>query len=208
MYLFSINTKGTAVLYKEAVQLCPVFKKLDEKEILFLILAYDNYSPFRQLSEDERIRRAKAQVYGAQDIRPWEIPTIKEAIEEYVSLQYNPLLEQRKTYQEKIEKINDGIRDADSPAQIKNLLTTNKELRKELEQMDKELLMQEEEESIEIYGKGSLSWLERAIRNKKRYKEMIVRKVDDISKRDKNPVNEEEEKDDLIDLLDPPEDEV
>lgn len=174
--LFSINTKGTVVLHPDALKLCPEFASLDAKQTLFLILAVDYHSPYGQFDPDEQKRRAKAHVYGNDDIEPWKSQKMKKAMDLYMSLQYSPIREQRKTYQDKINTINDAIRESNNPNELKNYMATNKELRKELELMDKEILMIDEQESIQIFGKGKLSFLEMLIRNQAKHKEVIRKK--------------------------------
>lgn len=181
MLLFSINSKGNIILSPDAVKIFPIFNQLDNNQMLFIVLAYDYSSPYRLFTRSEQVRRAMVHVYTKEYPKMLEVPLMKKAIEGYMALQYDSKQEQRKTYLAKIEKINDAIRDAESPVVIGNYLKINKELRSELESMDKEILMHEEEEAIKIYGKGSLSFLEKLLRNKEQYQSIIAKRGDGAS---------------------------
>lgn len=175
-FLFSINKKGNVLLNPDAVKLCPILDKLTEDELMAIILAYDYGSPLKQLSEQERMRRSKVQVFKDKKNNFWDSSRIKEAVDMYVSLQYDERREQLKTYQIKIGIINDEIRRSDSPITIANLIKTNTELRKAINQIDEELMLDEERESIIVQGKGKLSLLEKMLRNKEKYAEVIKKR--------------------------------
>lgn len=180
MYVFSINKKGNKILHPDAYKLCPELKKLEEDELLMIILAYDYHSPFRHLPLDERLRRAKAQVIKGKDIDVWGQKKIKEAVEMYRSLQYDPRYESIKVYQDKIASIHEKIRDTDDHALLINLGKLNKEFRKQLAEIEQELLIEEEKDAVQLQGKGSLSLLERAMRNQERYKEITEKRSNEV----------------------------
>ncbi|MCC7514558.1 MAG: hypothetical protein IT212_07680 [Bacteroidia bacterium] len=183
MLLISINKNNTVVLHPDAAKLEPILSHLTEDELMLIILAYDYYSPFRQLPEHERMRRAQSQVFKNKKRTPFEEPKIKQAISAYMSLQYDERREQVKTYLAKISTINDAIRLSESPTTIANYVKINAELRKSVNAIEEELLMQEEKDAgVVIQGKGSLSLLEKLTRNEKRYEEVTTRR----EKGDKN----------------------
>lgn len=185
MYLISINKKGTAVLHPDVAKLEPSLEKLSQDELLLIVLAYDYYSPLRQLNETERMRRAQAQVFRESKKDMFKIGRIKDAVSAYMSLQYDERREQIKTYLAKIATMNEAIRDSDSPATVSNYVKINKELRTAVNLIEEELLMEEEKESIMIQGKGKLSLLERLMRNKEKYKEVIHKREErEISKKE------------------------
>lgn len=171
MFLFLPNRKGSVALHKDVMQLCPFFAELTEDELLYTILSTDYYSPYRQLNQEERYRRANAHVFKNQEKQPWLFPKIAKAIKEYEALQFDVRREQLKTYQSKILKINEAIRGEDSATVITSLIKTNEIFRKEVEKIEKELSMQEEQEAVQLLGKGQLSLLEKLSRNKEDYKE-------------------------------------
>lgn len=180
MYLFSLNKKGTVVLHEDAMRLCPIFFTLDTKELLFLVLAVDYYSPYRQLNKEERYRRANVEVFKDVRDKPWMEEKIAKAIREYEAIQYDSRMEQMRTYQEKIDTINAAIRESNDPRQIKDYININKDLRKSKEELEKEIVMAEEQDAIQLYGKGSLSLLERLVRNKEKYEAIVTNKPVEI----------------------------
>lgn len=171
--LLTISSKGNRVLHPDAAKLCPELERLTEDELLLICLAYDYYSPMRQLSEIERRRRAWAQVFRDKKKDPFETPKIKDAVSFYCSLQYDERREQVKTYLNKISTINEAIRDADSPATITNLVKINAELRKSVNAIEEELLQSEERDSVTVKGQGKLSLLESLMRNREKYETVI-----------------------------------
>lgn len=185
MYLISINKKGTAVLHPDAAKLEPTLSKLSEDELLLVVLAYDYYSPYRQLSETERTRRAQAQVFRNSKKDLFKTPKIKEAVSAYMSLQYDERREQIKTYLTKISTINEAIRISDSPASITNYVKINKDLRNAVNIIEEEMMMEEEKESLTIQGKGKLSLLERWMRNKEKYKEITTKRQEKEKEKEK-----------------------
>lgn len=185
MYLISINKKGTVVLHPDAAKLEPTLSKLTEDELLLIVLAYDYYSPYRQLNEVERMRRAQAQVFRNTKKDMFKSPKIKEAVSIYMGLQYDERREQIKTYLTKISTINEAIRDSDSPVTITNYVKINKDLRNAVNAIEEEMMMEEEKDSLTIQGKGKLSLLERWMRNKEKYKEIITKRNEKEKKKEK-----------------------
>ncbi len=176
MYLISVNKNLSILLHPDAAKLEPCLAKLSEEKLRLIVLCYDYFSPFRQLSEQERMRRAQAQVFKSAKKNIWETPEIQEAVRAYMSLQYDERREQVKTYLAKIAIINEAIRASDSPVDITRYIKINKELREAVNAIEQELLMDEEKESIIVQGKGKLSLLERLMRNKEKYAEVILRR--------------------------------
>ena len=178
-YVFTINKKGTAVLHPDSVKLCPEFAYLDPKEILCIVLATDYYSIFRQFAEDERQRRARANVYGTDNENFFQLPKIKKAVEAYKSLQFDPRREQIITYKRKLQEL-DGILsavDEDDFKKIKDVISSQKELRKAIAEVEDELIKSDQDEEIETDDKSKLSFLEKLQANKQRYMEVTAKRV-------------------------------
>ena len=188
MQLISINKNGSKVLHPDAAKIEPCLAKLSEDELLLIVLAYDYYSPFRQLSEHERMRRAQVQVFKNNKKNIWDSPKIKEAVTAYMGLQYDERREEVKTYLAKIATINEAVRESDSPATIANYVKTNKTLRDAVNAIEQELMMDEEKTSnIIIQGKGRLSLLENLMRNKDKYAD-VIRRRESSKKEEKDEV--------------------
>jgi len=86
-YLFLIDERKKTVLHPFAIKLCPELAVLTEKEILFLIFAFDYDSPFKQFPERQRLSKAIIHVYGDnvpelldEEKRPKKIKLAIEAI--------------------------------------------------------------------------------------------------------------------------------
>lgn len=173
MFLISINKKGNKILHPDAAKLHPVIGSLTEDELCCIVLGYDYYSPYRQLAEQERLNRARAQLFSNKRAGFWAEEKIRTASEAYISLQYDPRREEVKIYLEKITTMNEAIRASDSPVTIAQYTKINKELRTTINKIEEELLMEEEKESIIIQGGGNLSFLERMMRNRDAYAELI-----------------------------------
>ena len=68
--LFKLTRDNTAILHKDCYKLCPELKTLTEKQLLYVILAYDYKSPYFQLPLEERKRTARAQVFKSMEVDP------------------------------------------------------------------------------------------------------------------------------------------
>lgn len=175
MYLFNINKKGTILIHPEAVKLCPELSVLDEKEIRFLILAYDYESPFNQQPEQDRLHRAKHIVYNNE-----EIPDLKSnkwiaAINAYKGLQYNPKREMMRVYENKLITLSKELERDLSSIEIKKILDSQKQIRLALKELNEEL-MDAEEMKITIKGGGELSFIERITTNATEYKRITEKR--------------------------------
>lgn len=104
--LFQLNKKKTAIVNEDAAKLCPEFTKVDAKEFLLVILYCDYASPYNQLPDKERMMRAKRHVYGTADCEPETQKSVMDAMDAYMSLQYDPLREQLANCREKIIMIS------------------------------------------------------------------------------------------------------
>lgn len=129
---------------------------------------------YRQFPEDERKRRARAHVYGTLNEKFFSQPKIKTAIEMYRSLQFDARREQVITYNKKLQELDKMISSVgeDDLKKLKDILSTSKELRKAITEIEDEMNKEEEIEAQETEDKTKLSFLEKLISNKKRYEEV------------------------------------
>lgn len=164
-YLFYIDQVGQKILHPDCLKLCPELSVLDEEEALCLILAYDNFSPYRQFPEQERIYRASMQVFSDNNPKLFSSLKWQNAVTSYQSLQYNPKLELVKTYQAKIQKMQELIEEDDTEGTINKCLKIIKELRKSISELDGEIIDEFVQEG-QVVGGANLSWLEILMRNK------------------------------------------
>ena len=104
--IFRLNKKKTVVVDEDAAKLCPEFAKLDDKQFLLVVLYVDYASPYNQLPDKERMMRAKRHVYGTSDGDQENAKWMQQAMDAYMSLQYDPLREQLNNCREKITLIS------------------------------------------------------------------------------------------------------
>lgn len=168
--IFQLNQKGDAILHPEAVQLIPELKKLKGPELLFIILAFDYYSPFHQLPEDERIRKAGRKALNVEDYKIIEAPEkIKQAIDYYRSLQYDTRREMMLSYQTKLADIRIKLFKENDTKRITALDELATRLMKRVKEMQEDI--NHSERMDEIRGGGTKSFIEIWQTNMKQFKE-------------------------------------
>lgn len=174
-YLFYIDEKNNAILHRDCVNLCPALSVLTDEEVLFIILAYDYHSIYRQFPEEDRIRKAMIHVYNDNNPKLMQRDVIKAAIEAYKSLQYNPKAELATKYQNKIDSLLEKLQNDDNPTSNKNILTVISAIRKDIMALESEIADEVQKEGV-IKGQKELSWLEKLMRNQKYFKSVIAKK--------------------------------
>ena len=173
--LFYIDERNNHVLRPDCVKLCPDLSVLKDKEAYFIILAYDNHSPFRQFPEHDRVRKAMFQAFGEDMSEIMEKQSIKNAIHAYRSLQYDPKIELGKRYQNKIDKMLDLLDADDSPSSIEKTTKAIDSLRKNIQALEHEVAQSVLDKGV-IKGDMELSFLEDMMQNKKYYESVIAKK--------------------------------
>lgn len=178
-YLFYFDSKNNVLLQPDVVRLEPQLGLLSEKEVLFIILAYDYNSIFRQFPERQRVSKAIWKVFEDnvpellnEDKRP---KRIKEAILAYKSLQYNRNIELIEMYNRKIDELIELLEAENSNTGIKNLTESIDRFKKNIKAIESEVL---EEKIIDgqLKGKVELSFLERMKSNAKMFNAMMAKK--------------------------------
>src|SRR3972149_2146322 len=168
-YLIKINEKSNQVIHPDAVKLFPGFNVLSSDEILFIVLAYDYCSPFSGFTEDERLRRASLHIWADNKLDLLNKQKIKNAIEAYKGLQYNPKIELSRSYQKKIDELSSAIEGVTAPDLIKKTVESINLLRKSIRELEQEVLSVYEEEGTMVGG-GERSFLENLHKHKELYK--------------------------------------
>lgn len=179
--LIHIDVKNKLVLRPACVHLCPELSVLSEKELMVIILVYDNYSVLRRYNEADRIRRAILMIFDdnepklldALEKRPPH-DRITVAVEAYKSLQYDPKIELANAYQKKIDSLTSSLERETGPTAISNILKSISELRKNKLALETEVANEVIEQG-KIKGDQELSYLEELQSNRKRY-ELLTRK--------------------------------
>lgn len=174
-YLFYIDEKANTVLHPDCYKLYPAFEKLSEKEILWMVLAYDYHSPYRQFPERDRVRRAMFHVFDDAMPELLSDQKILAAIEAYKGLQYDENIEQVKSFKKTIESYLSGLDTDDSPSSVSKKLSVISELRGEIRKIENEIIDKAQLKG-QIRGKKTLSWFEDLSRNEKLYKAVTQKK--------------------------------
>lgn len=168
MMLFKLNARGNAVLVKEAVKICPEFKNLTDDQLLFVILAYDYFSKFHQFPEDERVRKAKLEVFGKEAFDEKQ-KLVRIAVDSYKGLQFDVRRETLNTYKLKISKLNkELLRDDIDAREMKDIMETISRLQKNVGELEVEI--EKDMLSMELTSGKELSWLEKMQSNLEAYK--------------------------------------
>ncbi len=168
-YLFYIDEKNNAILHPDCVKLEPMFAELSEKEMLYIILAYDYHSMYRQFPERDRIRRAMFHVFGELRPKMEKDDKILLAIEKYRGLQYDPTIELTNKFQKRIEaELSKLDEDGGSTTAAKNSLALISELRAQMRNIQNEVIEKTLEKG-KIKGDKTISFLEELKKNKKLY---------------------------------------
>ena len=171
-YLFFIDDNNNTVLHPDALKLCEELRVLDDKEIALIIYACDYHSPFRQFTDKDRRRKAMVKVYGSDKKDLFEPLKIKNAVEAYMSLQYNPKVELVNTYNLKIDELQKELMTQADEKSINRILKSVDMLRKSVRELEAEVY----EELIKegrVVGNASLSLLENMQKNKDAYKNIM-----------------------------------
>lgn len=171
--LFYCDLKNNFILRPDCVKLCPNFSVIKEKELLYIILAYDYQSPYRRFPEHER--KKKAMFHAFDDNMPdlEDKPSIKNAIRDYISLQYDPKLELLKKYQARIDKYMEDWEEDDNASSAKKYTEAISITKKSMQELEQELTESVVNKGV-IKGGMELSFLEILLANQKLYKSVTA----------------------------------
>lgn len=162
--LVEINKDGDVFLQDNSIALMPklwaVYKKrsLGSNMVKWIVSVYDYKSPFRRLPLEERKVRASYSVYGKEKNLKEKDEFVLEAIDEYIKLQYDPLIDQYNAMCEQAYEIGKVFRNI--KADKDNLEELNK-LQKQMQEAAtsrdkiKELILKDMESEVKISGTGS-----------------------------------------------------
>lgn len=173
--LFYIDEKANVILRPDCYKLSPTLSKLDEKEMLFVILAYDYHSIYRQFPEQDRIRRAMFHVFDDANPKLLKDQRILEAIDQYKALQYDPNIEQVSRFQNKIDALLKKLDTDDSPSSNKSTLSVISDLRKSINEIENEVV-DGMKDIGQIKGGKTPSFLEKMQKNTKIYDSVVAKK--------------------------------
>jgi len=110
--LINVDTDGNVFLHDDSIALMPKLFKVYKNKYMgsnmvkYIVSVYDYKSPFRRLPEEERKSRVAYSIYSKDKATNSSDKLVGEAIEEYLKLQYDPLIDQYNTMGEQIYKMN------------------------------------------------------------------------------------------------------
>lgn len=171
-YLFYADLKNNILLHPDVVKLSPELGLLSKDEVLFVILAYDYNSIFRQFPERQRVSKAIWHVW--QDNKPEILDETRRpkrlqiAIERYKALQYNRNIELVEMYNKKIDDLLKLLEADNSATGIKNNMDSIDKFRKAIRAIESEIA-EEKLMDGELKGATRLSFLEKMQQNEKMY---------------------------------------
>jgi len=173
--LIEIDVKNGLVLRPEVMKLVDSFSALTEKEMLSVVLFADYSSVYKQFPEHERKRKAMQHAFDDNIPKLFESQKMKDAIQDYMRLQYSPKIELARKYQEKITAFSDSMEHDTSPSSIKKTIEAITALRQSILGLEQEIDNETLNEGV-IKGKMTLSWLEKIQSNMKQYDKLIKNK--------------------------------
>jgi len=162
--LINFDKDGDILLQDNSIALMPCLWKvyktrgLGSDMVKWIVSVYDYKSPYRRLPEDERISRVTYAIYGKDSTSKYKREEVAQAIEEYVKLQYDPLIDQFNAMSEQMFKMNLVYRNIeptkDNLEDLNKLQTEMGKAAKSREQI-KELIIKDQESEAKISGTTS-----------------------------------------------------
>jgi hypothetical protein len=172
--LFYFDSRSNTVIHPDAIKLCPELSVLTEDETLCLILFVDNFSPFRQFAEQERLYRASMHVFSDNNPKLFNSLKWQSAVEAYKKLQFNPKLDLISTYQNKIKEMQTTIEAETSVTGIEKAIKTINMLRQQILELENEVSDQLMKDG-QVKGGSELSFIEVWMRNKELYEAKFIK---------------------------------
>lgn len=180
-YLFYIDPRANILLRPDTIHLCPELSALSEEEVVFIIKAFDHFSPYRRYAETDRIRRSMLDVF--KDNNPKLLKAIESgdphhrinvAIRAYKSLQYDPRIDLMNKYAETMDSEQKSIRPGLGSKELAEILENIETLRKHIKAIEDEITEAIIDEG-KLKGDQELSHLEN-LQKKKELFEYVTRK--------------------------------
>jgi len=110
MYLLKLNRKGDVYKDDDGITGVPEFlnvlnaDKLGADALKWVALVCDYDSPYRHFNEKERFKAVSKDTYGTYEWRGASRPEVQAALEKYKKLQFDPLDEQLRAFNVKIDQ--------------------------------------------------------------------------------------------------------
>lgn len=162
--LIDIDTDGNVLLHDNSIAFMPKLfavyknKHMGSKMVKYIVSVYDYKSPFRRLPLDERRSRVTYVLFNKQKPIDESKDIIAEAIDEYVKLQFDPLIDEYNAMCEqsyKMTKVFLGIEPTETNLEDLNKLQTEMGKAAKSRDAHKELIKKDSESDTKIQGTGS-----------------------------------------------------
>ena len=160
--LIDIDTDGNVFLHDDSIALIPELfavyknKHMGSKMVKYIVSVYDYKSPLRRLPLGERRSRVSYIIYGKQ--KAIDESKIKDAIDEYLKLQFDPLIDEYNAMCEQSYKMTKVFLSIEPTAEnLEDLNKLQTEMGKAAKSRDahKELIKKDSESDTKIQGTGS-----------------------------------------------------
>lgn len=162
--LIDIDKDGDVFIQDNSIALMPCLWKvyktrgLGSDMVKWIVSVYDYKSPFRRLPEEERISRVTYAIYGKESTSKFKREEVTDAVQEYIKLQYDPLIDQFNAMSEQMFKMNLVYKSIeptkDNLEDLNKLQTEMGKAAKSREQI-KELILKDQESEAKISGTTS-----------------------------------------------------
>ncbi len=173
--LFYVDEFNNVVLHPEIIKLCPSLAALSEKEVCYIVKAYDYEGPYKQFPDNDRRRQAMFNVFGENEHDLVNSQRILDAATDYVSLQYSSKLETCKIYQQKIDKYQQQLLVDENPNSTKKICDAIDDLTKRIATLRGDYDKEIQKRGV-IKGKMNLSRLETVMGNRNHWLSIIEKK--------------------------------
>ena len=169
MYLIKFTSKGNIIKSDDGVMAVPEFKDVIEAEgygpqaMKWVALVMDYDSPYRHFGEKERIRSVSLDIYGTHSWKGCFDDVVLRAMDKYKELQYDPLDEQLRAFNSKINEYTTLINNTplnEENAESMQKIMTNLEKMLKTSQVILDTIERRGERK-KIQGDRELSFLER-----------------------------------------------
>jgi hypothetical protein len=160
--------KGKAIVLDESVECLPSFMELTgvdgDRWKLYIALCYDFFSPYKNLPLEKR--KQSAYTHAFRKNFTYEPKEIQGAVEDYRSLQYDPLRVTHGVYRKKQDELNklldDNLMTMDNAQAQLDLMVDSEKFIKTILFLEKQIITEEKNDEVELQAGKSLSFLEQA----------------------------------------------
>jgi hypothetical protein len=162
--LIDVDTDGNVFIKDNSIALMPKLfaayknKHMGSNMVKYIVGVYDYKSPFRRLPLEERKSRVAYSIYSKDKATSVGDKLVEEAIEEYVKLQYDPLIDEYDSMCDKSFQMTKVYRSIVPTAEnLEDLNKMQEQMGKAAISRDKikALILKDQETESKIQGTGS-----------------------------------------------------